>query len=425
MTTAAEAQSVESLMEEMGRRARAASHAMAAASPALKNEALARMAEGFDRHRSRIREQNALDLEAGRKNGLSDAMIDRLRLDDAGIDKLIQAVTEIAALPDPVGEIESMNTRPNGLRIGRLRAPIGVIGIIYESRPNVTVDAGALCLKSGNAVILRGGSEAIHSNRALAAVMEEACAEAGIPDGALQIVPTTDRAAVGALLKLDRYVDLIIPRGGKNLIRRITEDSVIPVIKHLDGNCTVYVDEFADLDMALDIAINSKTQRTGVCNAAESLLVHAAVADRFLPRCLKALQEKGVKIHGCERTRALGTDILEASEEDWYAEYLALEIAAKVIDSFDEAVAFINRYGSGHTESIVTRDIVRGEEFTRRVASACVHVNCSTRFSDGGEYGLGAEIGISTDKLHARGPMGLKELTTAKWVVLGQGQVRG
>ncbi len=417
--------SIEQTMTAMGRQSRQASRAMAAASPAAKNHALELMAVAFDANRNRIKAENAIDLEKGEANGLTPAMIDRLRLTDARIDGIITAVREIAALPDPVGEIENMATRPNGLRIGRMRAPIGVIGIIYESRPNVTVDAGALCLKSGNAVILRGGSEAFHSNTVLAGLMLEACREAGLPNGALQLVPTTDRAAVGALLKMDEYVDLIIPRGGKGLIQRIVNDSIIPVIKHLDGNCFVYVDEHADLEKALPIVINSKTQRTGVCNAAETLLVHSAVAKSFLPGCLAELQNLGVEVRGCERTAELGSSIVPATPGDWDEEYLALILAVKVIDSFDEAVEFINAHSSGHTESIVTRDYDRSNEFLRRIGSACVHVNCSTRFSDGGEYGLGAEIGISTDKLHARGPMGLRELTCAKWVVLGEGQIRG
>ncbi len=416
--------SIQQTIAEMGRSARQASRIMAAVPPATKNRALELMALAFDEGRERIKARNAIDLEKGAANGLAPAMIDRLRLTDVRIDGIVAAVREIAALPDPVGGIEDMAVRPNGLRIGHMRAPIGVIGIIYESRPNVTVDAGALCLKSGNAVILRGGSEAFESNTVLAETMVDACARAGLPQGAVQLVPTTDRAAVGALLKLDKYVDLIIPRGGKNLIRRIVQDSVIPVIKHLDGNCFVYVDEFADLEKALPIVVDSKTQRTGVCNAAETLLVHSGVAEEFLPGCLKALQERGVEIRGCDRTQRLGSNVVPATEGDWDEEYLDLVLAVKVVDTFDEAVDFINAHSSGHTESIVTRDFDRANRFLRRIGSACVHVNCSTRFSDGGEYGLGAEIGISTDKLHARGPMGLRELTCAKWIVLGEGQTK-
>jgi glutamate-5-semialdehyde dehydrogenase len=408
----------------MGRAARAASHEVASVPTAVKNRALELMARGFDENRQRIMTENARDLQAARENHLSEAMIDRLHITDKRIDAIIQAVREIAALPDPVGEIESMRVRPNGLRVGHLRAPIGVIGIIFESRPNVTVDAGALCLKSGNAVILRGGSEAFHSNMVLKGIMSDACREAGLPEAAIQMVPTTDRAAVGELLRLDKFVDLIIPRGGKGLIRRVVEESTIPVIKHLDGNCTVYVDEGADLEMALDIVVNSKTQRTGVCNAAETLLVHAAVADAFVPRVVRALQDKRVEVRGCPRVQALATDVVPATEADWKEEYLALIIAAKVVESLDEAIEFINEHGSNHTETIVTRDIGRATAFTRRVDSACLHINCSTRFSDGGEYGLGAEIGISTDRLHARGPMGLRELTIGKWIAIGEGHLR-
>ncbi|MBI5155303.1 glutamate-5-semialdehyde dehydrogenase [Candidatus Poribacteria bacterium] len=411
-------------IDHMGRTARAASHELASLSPDKKNRALQHMAEVFDANRKRIQTENFRDLQAGRESNLGQAMLDRLHITDQRISGMIQGLLEIVALPDPVGEVESMTTRPNGLRVGRVRAPIGVIGIIYESRPNVTVDAGALCIKSGNAVILRGGSEAIHSNVVLAGLMSVACREAGLPAGAVQLVPTTDREAVGAMLRADRHIDIIIPRGGKNLIRRVVEESTIPVIKHLDGNCTVYIDEGADLKMGTEIIVNSKVQRPGVCNAAETMLVHSALAGEFLPRALAELQARGVEVRGCERTRLHGQGILPASDEDWDAEYLDLILAVKVVDSLDEAIEFINAHGSHHTESIVSRDYGRIQAFTRRVDSACVHVNCSTRFSDGGEYGLGAEIGISTDKLHARGPMGLRELTTIKWVVLGEGQIR-
>lgn len=408
----------------MGRAARAAQPAMAAASTAAKNKALARMAELFDRDRATIVAANEKDLAQAKADGLSPAMIDRLRMDSKGIDKLIVAVNEIVALPDPVGEIVGVTTRPNGLRIGQRRSPIGVIGIIYESRPNVTVDAGALCLKSGNASILRGGKEAFATSTALAGCMAQALADAGLPAAGVQMIPTKDREAVGAMLKLDACIDVIIPRGGKDLIRRIVEESTIPVIRHLDGNCSVYVDATADLDMALRIVVNSKTQRTGVCNAAETLLVHRDVAERFLPVAIKALQEKKVEIRGDAAFCAAGSGIVPATEDDWAAEYLDLIIAARVVDSLDDAIAFINKYGSGHTDTIVTTSLPASDAFVTRVDSACVHVNCSTRFSDGGEYGLGAEIGISTNKLHARGPMGLKELTTLKWVVYGEGQVR-
>jgi glutamate-5-semialdehyde dehydrogenase len=413
------------LISEMGRRARRAALDLANVTPAAKNDALGRMARAFDTQRDRIREENARDLEAARKRGLAEPMVERLALRDKGIDGIIAAAREIAALADPVGEIDNVRIRPNGLKVGQLRAPIGVIGMIYESRPNVTLDAGALCLKSGNAVILRGGSEAFHSNTILASIMTDCCREAGIPDGAIQLVPTTDREAVGALLRANQYVDLIIPRGGKGLIRRIVEESSIPVIKHLDGNCHVYVDESADLDMAVKIVLNSKMQRTSVCNAAESLLVHASVAKDFLPRCLSTLHDAGCELRGCDRTRSHHPAVKIATDEDWEIEYLDKILAIKVVDSFDEAVDHINVHGSHHTEAIVTRDWNRANAFMRRVDSACLHVNASTRFADGGEYGLGAEIGISTDRLHARGPMGLLQLTIPKWIVLGDGQVRG
>ncbi|MCB2154569.1 glutamate-5-semialdehyde dehydrogenase [bacterium] len=417
--------SVTEMIENLGQRARKASRAMLAAQPAAKNRALDLAAEALDRERARIQSENAKDLASGRERGLSAAMIDRLTLTDARIDGMRQALAEIAALPDPIGGIENMSVRPNGLRIGHVRAPVGVIGIIFESRPNVTVDAAALCLKSGNAVILRGGSEAFHSNTILAELLNAAAREAGLPDGVVQLVPTTDREAVGALLKLDKYVDLIIPRGGKNLIERVTAESRIPVIKHLDGNCSVYIDEGGDHESGVRIIVNSKVSRPGVCNAAETLLVHQKEAAEFLPIAAEALRERGVELRGCERSRAIVPDMKEANEEDWYAEYLDLILAVRVVDSMEDAIEFINHYGSHHTESIVTKDYQRANDFMRRIDSACVHINCSTRFSDGGEYGLGAEIGISTDKLHARGPMGLRELTTAKWIVLGEGQVRG
>lgn len=416
---------LKSLILEMGRRARQASRRVATMEPGHKNAALQEMANQLRAETATIVEENAKDLAAAEENGLTKAMIDRLRLDKGRIEAMAGALEEIAALPDPVGEMENIRVRPNGLRLGQVRAPIGVIGFIYESRPNVTSDAAALCLKSGNAVILRGGKEAIHSNKAISAVLARAAEKTGVPEGAIQIVPTIDRDAVGHLLSMKEYVDLMIPRGGKSLIERITRDSQIPVIKHLDGNCTVYVDEFADLEMARKILINAKVQRPGVCNAAETLLVHSTVADKFLPAAAAALKENGVEMRGCERTLKVVPDAKPATEEDWFAEYLDLIIAVRVIDTFDEAVEFINHYGSHHTEAIVTDSHTRAMAFLRAIDSSCVHINCSTRFADGGEYGMGAEIGISTDKLHARGPMGLRELTTAKWVVFGNGQVRG
>ncbi len=412
------------LIEDMGKAARSASRKAALLSPSQKNTALEAIAKALRDSSERIKQENQKDLKKAPDYGLTEAMIDRLELSDERIDSMATAVEEIAALPDPVGAIEEVKTRPNGLRIGQMRAPIGVIGIIYESRPNVTADAGALCLKSGNAVILRGGKEAFYSNSVIASVMNEAAADAGLPKNLVKLVPTIDREAVGALLQASDYVDLIIPRGGKSLIKRVTEDSHIPVIKHLDGNCSVYIDENADLDLGVKIIVNSKTQRTGVCNAAETLLVHKAVAQDFLPKASRALIDKGVELRGCPITCELVPEAIKATEQDWYEEYLDLILAVKVVQDYEEAVDFINQYGSHHTESIVTKDHQKAMNFLSAVDSSCVHINASTRFSDGGEYGLGAEIGISTDKLHARGPMGLKELTTLKWIVFGEGQIR-
>ncbi len=415
---------VKKLIHEMGTKARRAGRQLAVIPPGAKNKALLLMADRLVSSTERLQSENAKDLDRAEKSGLSGAMVDRLRLTDARIAAMAQGIREIAALPDPVGEVTEMQTRPNGLRIARMRAPLGVVGMIFESRPNVTADAAALCMKSGNAVILRGGSEAIFSNLAIAEILTAAAAESGIPEGVIQLVPTVDRAAVGEMLTASEFIDVIIPRGGRSLIERVALEARIPVLKHLDGNCTVYVDEFADLESAERIVLNSKTHRTGVCNAAETLLVHAAVAQEFVPQICSKLLEHNVEIRGCDRTRELFADCTAATDEDWSAEYLDLIIAMRIVDSFDDAVEFINHYGSHHTESIVTKDYGRSMEFVRAIDSACVHVNCSTRFSDGFEYGLGAEIGISTDKLHARGPVGLKELTTEKWVVLGEGQIR-
>jgi glutamate-5-semialdehyde dehydrogenase len=414
------------LVEIMGRQARQAAAALAELRPETKNRALLRMANALEAAQVELIEANQKDLEAGRAAGLSPAMLDRLEITPKRLEAMSDAICQVAALEDPVGEIFDMTVRPNGLWVGRMRVPIGVIGIIYESRPNVTADAAALCVKSGNAVILRGGSEAIHSNRKIAQVLAEAGAEAGLPPSCIQLIPTTDRAAVGALLKATRNVDLIIPRGGKSLIERVVEESHIPVIKHYDGNCMIFVDATAEIGPAIEIVINSKCQRPGVCNALETLVVHSGIARDFLGRALPALAEKGVDLRGDERACAIRPDLVKpATEDDWSTEYLALILAVKVVDSLDEAIEFINTYGSHHTEAILTRDHSSAMRFLRAVDSACVHINCSTRFSDGGEYGLGAEIGISTDKLHARGPMGLKELTSAKFIVFGQGQIRG
>jgi len=404
--------------------ARQAASAVANLSSAEKDEALVEMAVQLIHHADDLIEENEKDVEAARKKGLSRAMIDRLTLDEKAIRAMARGLEEVAALPDPVGKVTSMWRRPNGLLVGRMRIPLGVIGIIYESRPNVTADAAALCLKAGNAVILRGGSEAIHSNRALSAILRSVLRVKGLPENAIQLVPMVDREAVNILLQLEEYIDLIIPRGGEDLIRAVVSQSRIPVIKHYKGVCHVFVDESADLDMAVRICLNAKVQRPGVCNAMETLLVHEGVAGAFLPAAADALEKAGVVLRGCERTRAVLPGIAEATEKDWHEEYLDLILAVKVVDGIDEAIRHIERYGSLHTESIVTRDYDNAQRFLREVNSSTVLVNASTRFSDGFQLGLGAEIGISTTKLHAFGPMGLEELTTQKFIIYGSGQVR-
>lgn len=411
-------------VREMAQKARQASAKLAQLRPDVKNRALEAMADSFEKHSAEIESTNQKDLDAGRAKGLGAAMLDRLTLNNKRISAMADALRQVARLDDPVGEIYEMKTRPNGIRVARMRAPIGVIGIIYESRPNVTADAGALCVKSGNAVILRGGSEAFHSNTILARLMDEAGAAAGLPEGAVQLIPTTDRAAVNELLKLNGLVDLIIPRGGKSLIEQVVNNSTIPVIKHYDGNCHVFVDEDADLDMAANIVINAKCQRPGVCNALESLLVHEKVAADFLPRIATELDKAGVETRADEQSRALLPKAKPATEDDYRAEFLDLIISVCTVPSLDAAIEWINEYGSHHTDAIVTRNHDNAMRFVNAVDSACVHVNASTRFSDGGEFGLGCEIGISTDKLHARGPMGLRELTSSKFVVFGEGQIR-
>ena len=412
------------MMETLGRQAREASVGMRMADTRCKNDALRRAAAVLRRERAEILAANEMDVRAGREQGLDAALLDRLLLNDDRIEAMAEGLEQIAALPDPVGEIEHLTSRPSGIQVGRMRVPLGVIGMIYESRPNVTADAAGLCLKSGNAVILRGGSEAIHSNRVIAGCMRRAVLEAGLPQDAVQLVDSTDRALVGELIRAEDYVDVIIPRGGRGLIERIAAEARVPVIKHLDGVCHVYVDAAADLDMALNIAVNAKTQRPGVCNAMETLLVHADVAAAFLPRVVAALIERGVEVRGCERTRKLAEGVVPATDADWDAEYLALILAVKVVDSLEAAMAHIARHGSGHTESIVTEDYAAGQTFLREVDSSSVMWNASTRFADGFEYGLGAEIGISTNRLHVRGPVGLEGLTTQKWIVLGRGEVR-
>lgn len=421
----------EVLREQIGAicsRARAASRELAVCPTGVKNAALRAMADSIRKHADRISEANFLDLAGAKTAGISAAMIDRLSLTPARIAAMARAVEDVAGLDDPVGEISELKTRPNGLRIGRMRSPIGVVGIIYESRPNVTADAGCLCVKSGNAVILRGGSEAFHSNQAIALLMSEAGCEAGLPEHSIQFVPTTDRAAVGLLLEHDKEVDLIIPRGGRELIEMIVEKSKIPVIKHLDGNCFIYVDESADLDEAVRIVVNSKAQRPGVCNALESLLIHEAVAGPLLARLVPALREQNVEIRATEAARTaadgLASQMIDAAEEDWETEYLDLILTVGLVGSLDEACAFINTHSSHHTDSILTKNHGNAMKFLSAVDSACVFVNTSTRFSDGAEFGLGCEIGISTNKLHARGPMGLRDLTTQKYIVFGEGQLR-
>ncbi|GAB4172305.1 MAG: glutamate-5-semialdehyde dehydrogenase [Rhodocyclaceae bacterium] len=422
---------IRSYMQSLGRQARAASRDMARASTAAKNAALAAVATAIRRHAARLRQTNREDVEAARAAGLAPALLDRLELSEAAIATMAEGLEQIASLPDPVGEISDLKFRPSGIQVGRMRVPLGVIGIIYEARPNVTVDAAGLCLKSGNAAILRGGSEAIACNRALAGLLREGLREAGLPEAAVQVVETTDRAAVGELVTMREYVDVIVPRGGKGLIERVASQARIPVIKHLDGNCHVYVDAAADAEKALAIVENAKTQRLGTCNTMESLLVARAVRDSLLPRLGAMLARKGVELRVCaeslECLRAAGIAealLKPATEQDWSTEYLAAICSVKVVAGLDEAIEHINRYSSQHTDAIVTEDYGAAMRFLREVDSSSVMVNASTRFADGFEYGLGAEIGISTDKLHARGPVGLEGLTSLKWIVLGHGEVR-
>jgi len=411
-------------MQSLGEAARAASRELAEAEAGRKNTALMAIADVVLGQRALLVEANERDLEAGRTRGLDDALLDRLALNDARIEAMAEGCRQVATLPDPVGEITGLAYRPSGIQVGRMRVPLGVIGIIYESRPNVTVDAAALCLKSGNATILRGGSEAMHSNRALAGIIQAGLVAAGLPRSAVQIVGTTDRAAVGELLRMSAYVDVLVPRGGKGLIERVSRESLIPVIKHLDGVCHVYIDAAADADKAFAVAVNAKTQRYGTCNTMETLLVHHGRAGEMLPRLQQAYAEHGVELRGCERTLAVLPGIRAATDSDWTEEYLAPVLAIRVVDSLDQAIDHINTYGSQHTDSIITEDWSAARRFLRAVDSSSVMVNASTRFADGFEYGLGAEIGISTDKLHARGPVGLEGLTTQKYVVLGDGHVR-
>ncbi len=412
------------MMLDLARKARQAARAVARMDTAAKDKALLAMADYLLQSKAEIQAANAKDVDAAKDKGMSAALVDRLTLSDKVIQSMVDGLRDVAALPDPVGEITGMSTRPNGLQVGRMRIPLGVIGFIYESRPNVTVDAAALCLKSGNAVILKGGSEAINSNMAIAAVVSRALEDNGIPGEAVQVVPTTDRSAVNELLKLDEYIDIIIPRGGEGLIRFVTENSSIPVLKHYKGVCHVYVDESADLEMARDICLNAKVQRPGVCNAMETMLVHRAVAGEFLPMAADALEKAGVELRGCPETLNLLPGRRAAEESDWPAEFLDLILAVKVVGDLDEALDHIARYSSNHTEAIVTSNYDRAKRFLAEVDSSVVLVNASTRFNDGGQLGLGAEIGINTSKLHAFGPMGLTELTTTKFIVHGRGQIR-
>ena len=418
-------ESVLDYMSRLGRAARDAARVLARASTAQKNSALLAAAQALDAARAELTAANQLDLDAGRANGLEAAMLDRLALTPKVIDAMIEGLRQVAALPDPIGEIRDMRYMPSGIQVGKMRVPLGVIGIIYESRPNVTIDAASLCLKSGNACILRGGSEAIHSNRAIANCIASGLTQAGLPAAAVQVVQTTDREAVGALISMPEFVDVIVPRGGKGLIERISRDAKVPVIKHLDGVCHVYIDVAANLDKAIRVADNSKTQRFSPCNTMETLLVHAAVAAQVLPPLAAIYRAKQVELRGCERTRALlGAEVLEAVEDDWHAEYNDAILAIRIVDSLDAAIEHINHYGSQHTDAIITENFSDARRFLTEVDSSSVMVNASTRFADGFEYGLGAEIGISTDKLHARGPVGLDGLTSEKYVVFGDGHIR-
>ena len=418
--------SLSEVLEQIGERAASAGRILSQATTNQKNEALLAIARRIEQEAPAILAANEADLQAGARSGLSSAMLDRARLDPKRIQTIANSVREVVHLTDPVGEVLREWSRPNGLKISKRRVPIGVIGIIYESRPNVTSDAASLCLKAGNAVILRGGSEAIQSNMALAEAVGDGCKDAGLPEYSVQLVPSTDRAAVMLMAQLDRYIHLIIPRGGRSLIEAVTSAARMPVIKHFDGICAAYVDRSADLQMAERIVVNAKCQRPGVCNAIETLLVHEEIARRFLPDCAGALWEKGVELRGDPFTREiLGAKVLLATEEDWRTEYLDLTLAVKTVPSLDEAVDHIETYGSHHSDAIITEDPLAAQKFLNRVDSAAVFWNASTRFNDGAEFGFGAEIGISTDRLHARGPMGLEELTSYKYLVEGTGQVRG
>jgi glutamate-5-semialdehyde dehydrogenase len=415
---------IKTYMQSIGREARAASRLIAKAETAAKNRALTQMAMAIKRDEQQLLAANARDVENAKERGLEPAMIDRLTLAPKSIASMAEGLLQIAALADPVGEISDLNYRPSGIQVGKMRVPLGVIGIIYEARPNVTADAAGLCLKAGNAAILRGGSEAIHSNQAIAACVKEGLKAAGLPETAIQVIETTDRAAVGELITMKEFVDVIVPRGGKGLIERISNEARIPVIKHLDGVCHIYIDEGADLEKAIRVADNAKTQRYGTCNTLETLLVHENIAAEVLPPLCKIYLDKGVALRGDAISQSIIPEMKEAKEEDWHAEYLAPILSVRVVNSLDQAVEHITVYGSQHTDSIITENYSNARRFLREVDSSSVMVNTSTRFADGFEYGLGAEIGISTDKLHARGPVGLEGLTSQKFIVLGDGHIR-
>ena len=414
----------QSSIKLMGKAAREASLALSSISSVKKNQALLEIAKSLDKHRQTILSANLLDMELARSNKLETTLLDRLELNNTRIDTMIEGLKQVTELPDPIGETSDLETRPNGLRVGKMRVPIGVIGIIYESRPNVTIDSAALCLKSGNACILRGGSESIQTNRAMGMCIKNGLAETGLPSSVIQIINEIDRAIVGELITMSDYIDVIIPRGGKSLIERLIQDSRIPMIKHLEGNCHVFIDRDADHQKAINIALNSKTHRYGVCNAMETLLIAESIAPKILPKLAMKFSEKGVELRGCNQSKKIVGNLILATESDWFEEYLGPTLAIKLVLDVDEAIEHINKYGSKHTDSIVSENISTTQKFMMEVDSSSVMTNTSTRFADGFEYGLGAEIGISTDKIHARGPVGLLGLTTEKWIVFGDGHVR-
>ncbi len=416
--------SVAEYMQGVGRRARVAARAIARADSGMKDAALVAIAAAIESAATTLKQENARDMESGRQHGLDAALLDRLELNDDRIAAMAEGLREIALLPDPVGSISAMNYRPSGIQVGRMRVPLGVIGIIYESRPNVTADAAGLCLKSGNAAILRGGSEALHSNQAISKCIHAGLAEAGLPADVVQVIETTDRAAVGELISMPEYVDVIVPRGGKGLIERISNDARVPVIKHLHGVCHTYIDDQADIDKAVRVAVNAKTQRYGTCNTMETLLVAAGIAEQVLPLLAEQYRDKGVELRGCAATCKIIADAVAASDDDWDEEYLAPILSIRIVDDMDDAIDHIAQHGSNHTDVIITESLPLAQRFLREVDSSSVMVNASSRFADGFEYGLGAEIGISTDKLHARGPVGLEGLTTLKYIVMGDGHIR-